>query len=192
MVNDFQTLFQADLVNAQNGGTATPALSSPSLVVSPVNSQARLSDLVSSATSTIIASSENLGDKSIQAAMIAAAGRGVKVRVLAPECDENPDPTFDLPYLAELATGGATVRAMPGPSAASLPYQHAKMIVVDDVRAYIGSVNFSTGSTTDARELGIVFADTIAIQMISETFESDWALGLTPPPASSVSCPTGD
>ena len=190
IVKDFETLFEADLENAKNGTKTTPALASPYLAVSPINSQSRLADLVNSAKSTIIASSENLGDPSIQAAMVAAAARGVNVRVLAPQCDQNVVPTYDLPFLAQLGSKGVIARALPGPATASLPYEHAKMIVVDDTRAYIGSINLSTASTTDARELGILFADPGAVAMISEAFESDWAQGVTPPTAASVTCPS--
>jgi hypothetical protein len=190
VVADFLTLFQADLANAQNGTDTTPTnLTSPYLAVSPVNSEARLTAFVDSATTTLVASSENIGDPSIQNAMIAAVARGVSVRILAPECDQNVDATYDLPFLAQLSAAGVTARAMPGPPSPTLPYTHAKMMIADGQRAFIGSVNFSTASTTDARELGIFFEDPTSIQMISQAFESDWAQGITPPAASSVSCP---
>jgi phosphatidylserine/phosphatidylglycerophosphate/cardiolipin synthase-like enzyme len=78
---------------------------------------------------------------------------------------------------------------MPGPPSATLPYTHAKMIIADGARAYIGSVNLSTASTTDARELGIFFQDPASIQMITTAFESDWAQSVTPPAASAANCP---
>jgi cardiolipin synthase len=121
--------------------------------------------------------------------MIAAAARGVQVRVLAPLCDQNVDATYDLPYLAQLNAGGVAARAMPAPSSPQQPYEHAKMMIADGTRAFIGSVNFSTASTTDARELGIFFDDPASIQMISAAFEQDWALGVAPPSASEANCP---
>ena len=52
---------------------------------------------------------------------------------------------------------------------------HAKVLVVDGVRAYLGSVNYSTNSATKARELGLVLTDPPALSTLTETFESDWA-----------------
>jgi cardiolipin synthase len=189
VVSEFLSVFQADLVNAANDTANTPALSSPYLAWSPVNSEDRLVAFVESAQSTLVVSSENLGDAPIQQAMVAAAARGVQVRVLAPLCDENADATFDLPYLTQLDQGGVEARAMPAPSSPTQPYEHAKMMIADGQRAFIGSVNFSTASTTDARELGIFFDDPSSISMISAAFEQDWALGVTPPDASAANCP---
>jgi phosphatidylserine/phosphatidylglycerophosphate/cardiolipin synthase-like enzyme len=186
VVSEFLAVFDADLVNAQNSTANTPTLSSPYLAWSPVNSEQRLAAFVESAESSLVVSSENLGDVPIQQALIAAAARGVAVRVLAPLCDENADATYDLPFLAELDAGGVTARAMPSPWSPTQPYEHAKMMIADGQRAFIGSVNFSTASTTDARELGIFFDDPASIQMISAAFESDWALGVTPPDPSAV------
>jgi cardiolipin synthase A/B len=188
VIAEFLKVFDADVVNAQNGTATTPALSSPYLAWSPVNSESRLSDFVNSAKKTLVATSENLGDPDIQKAMIAAAKRGVNVRVIAPLCDQNVVPLLDLPYLAALAAGGVEARAMPTPSSAEVPYMHAKMMIADGSSAFVGSVNFSSASTTDARELGIFFKDAAAIAMVSGEFEQDWSNAITPPPASSVSC----
>jgi phosphatidylserine/phosphatidylglycerophosphate/cardiolipin synthase-like enzyme len=189
IVNEFLTVFDADLMNAQNGTANNPAVSDPYLAWSPINSEDRLVAFVKAATKTLVVTSENIGDAPIQAAMIDAVNRGVDVRIIAPLCDQNVDPTYDLPFLAQLSAGGVNARAMPAPPSPDLPYMHAKMMLADGNKAFIGSVNFSTASTTDARELGIFFEDPTAIQMISDAFEQDWAKAETPPPASSVSCP---
>jgi cardiolipin synthase len=191
VIDEFLKVFDGDVVNAQNGTANTPALSSPYLAWSPVNSESRLTDFVNSAKTSLVATSENIGDPDIQAAMIAAVKRGVTVRIISPLCDLNANPLFDLPYLADLAAGGVEARAMPTPSTAEVPYMHAKMMIADGNSAFIGSVNFSSASTTDARELGIFFTNASAIQMISDEFEQDWAQAITPPPASAVNCAAG-
>jgi phosphatidylserine/phosphatidylglycerophosphate/cardiolipin synthase-like enzyme len=189
IVKEFLSVFAADVNNAENGTATTPTVSDAHLAWSPVNSESRLVAFVAAAKKTLVVSSENLGDAPIQAALIAAAKRGVDVRVLAPLCDQNTDPTYDLPFLATLAQGGVEARAMPAPSTATIPYEHAKMMLADGARAFVGSVNFSTASTTNARELGIFFDDPGAIAMISRAFEQDWAHASTPPAASTVTCP---
>jgi phosphatidylserine/phosphatidylglycerophosphate/cardiolipin synthase-like enzyme len=51
---------------------------------------------------------------------------------------------------------------------------HAKMIISDDKKAYIGSINFSTQSMDKNRELGIILTQQDIIQTISTTFQKDW------------------
>jgi phosphatidylserine/phosphatidylglycerophosphate/cardiolipin synthase-like enzyme len=189
IVKEFLSVFDADLTNAQNGTSDTPAVSDPYLAWSPINSEDRLVAFVKAATKTLVVTSENIGDAPIQAAMIDAVNRGVDVRIIAPLCDQNVNPTYDLPFLAQLRAGGVNARAMPAPPSPDLPYMHAKMMLADGDKAFIGSVNFSTASTTDARELGIFFQDPSSIKMISDAFETDWSKAVTPPDASSASCP---
>jgi hypothetical protein len=141
-----------------------------------VNSEDRLVAFVKSAQKTLVVSSENLGDAPIQAALIdAATTRHVDVRVMAPLCDQNVNPEFDLPYLTQLHDGGVDARAMPGPPSPSLPYTHAKMMIADGNKAFIGSV--------------IIFQDPTSIAMISKAFEQDWSQAVTPPAVSDANCP---
>jgi cardiolipin synthase len=188
VIQEFESVFDADLTNAQNGTANTPALSSPYLVWSPVNSEDRLVALVNSAKKTILATSENIDSGPVAAAMVSAAARGVSVRVIAPLCDQNANTAYDVPALTMLNQGGAEARAMPTPATAETPYMHGKMIVADDTQAYLGSVNLSAASMTDARELGILVSDPVTLQMLSASFESDWAQSVSTIPTA-PSCP---
>ena len=94
-----------------------------------------------------------------------------------------------MPTLKSLGDGGVQARAIPSPSSADVPYEHAKMILVDGKQAYIGSVNLSTASMTNAREVGILFDDPSAIKMISDAFEHDWATGVDVTTALTQKCP---
>ena len=58
-----------------------------------------------------------------------------------------------------LRRGGVAARVMPYPATPRHPYMHAKMMVADDRRAYVGSANYSVNSTTLARELGLLFSE---------------------------------
>jgi phosphatidylserine/phosphatidylglycerophosphate/cardiolipin synthase-like enzyme len=62
------------------------------------------------------------------------------------------------------------------------------LIVADGTQAYIGSVNLSVASMTDARELGILVTDPTTIQMLTSTFEGDWAQAVSAIPAT-PNCP---
>ncbi|MEO7114056.1 MAG: phospholipase D-like domain-containing protein, partial [Polyangiaceae bacterium] len=84
VVREFLSVFAADVSNSAARTKMTPPLSCPSLIWSPVNSESRLVAMIDSAKTSIVASSENLGDKAIDDAFVKAAARGVKTRVLAP------------------------------------------------------------------------------------------------------------
>jgi cardiolipin synthase len=191
VASEFLKVFNADVANAASGGDTTPALDSESpLLWSPVNSQTKLLALVGSASKSIIATSENWGDPDMQNAFIAAATRGVSVRVIGPLCDQNTNPLYDIPSFEALNNGGVQARAMPSPATATDPYMHAKMMIVDGVRAYVGSMNYSTASLSDAREVGIIFSDAKAIKTFEPIFEQDWAQSSTPPASSEIACPS--
>lgn len=190
VVDEFLRVFDADLDNAAHATGRTPPLADDALVWSPVDSEARLVRLVDSAQKTIVTSTENLGDKAMSEAFVRAAKRGVHVRLLVPLCDESPQPLRNVKFAAELDRGNVDARVMPPPASREQPYIHAKMMIVDGARAFVGSINFSQNSMHHARELGIVFDDAPAIHAFSAAFEADWRYA-TPPPdldAGTVSC----
>jgi phosphatidylserine/phosphatidylglycerophosphate/cardiolipin synthase-like enzyme len=105
-----------------------PALKSKSLVLSPVNSEAKLVSLIQSSWSptppagtlrTVQCTAENWGDEAIEQALLTAADNGVQVQIIAPQCDENDNPQFDfgeettLPML--IGHKNISVAAMPYP-----------------------------------------------------------------------------
>ncbi len=178
IISEMDKVFQADLANAKNKTGLTPTLTNSNLVWSPVTSETKLSQLVASAKQSIILTVENLGDKPFQQALLTAAKNHVSVRVITPACDKNSNPLYDFPFLKTLAAGGVETRVMPAPASANQPYMHGKMILVDGERAFIGSVNFSTNSMTEARELGVVFTDTSSLNDINASFEQDWSVAV--------------
>ena len=149
---------------------------------SPINAESRIVALVESARASIITSTENLGDKPLGDALGRAAKRGVKVRLLAPMCDLGNSPLRNLQYVDDLDHANVDARVMPPPSTREQPYIHAKMMIVDGARGFIGSINFSENSMKHARELGIVFEDHAAIVAFTNAFEADWRAAVPPPP----------
>ena len=51
---------------------------------------------------------------------------------------------------------------------------HAKIIVVDGQKAFVGSENISTASLERNREVGLLIADTNVINTLQQTFQQDW------------------
>jgi phosphatidylserine/phosphatidylglycerophosphate/cardiolipin synthase-like enzyme len=200
VIADFETVFQMDLANAKASpqtANSPQSFASPYTVISGNNvasmgnSVAQIHNLILSAKHSIIATSEGLGGPipsgdansgatTVVSDLIAMAGQGVSVQVIAPLCDENANTAYSVPALQQLNAGGAQARAMPSnssehPSSATLPYMHGKMIVVDGTTAYLGSVNLSEDSEMNSRELGIIVSDPATIQMLQGLFAGDWA-----------------
>lgn len=132
------------------------------LVVSPTNARQSLESLITSAETSIDVYAEVLRDPGLLEAMEAASLRGVTVRVII-----SPSASFDVER-ASLADAGVQVRLL-----RSL-YVHAKMILVDGQRAFVGSQNISTTSLDQNRELGIIVADPVSLARLSRVFEIDF------------------
>jgi cardiolipin synthase len=146
-----------------------PQAGSGDLLWSP-GAQAALLALIDSATQSIDLEAEEMDDAAIEAALEAAARRGVAVRIVM---------TADTSWtsaLTALAAAGAQIRLYP--QTASL-YIHAKLILVDGTRLFVGSENLSVASLRYNRELGIVTSDQALIAGLAPVFESDFAGGET-------------
>jgi phosphatidylserine/phosphatidylglycerophosphate/cardiolipin synthase-like enzyme len=191
IVQEMIKVFDSDYANSESVNASTPVVTEPHLLWSPVNAQAKLVNLILSAKSEsdVVATVENLNDPEIQKAFITASARGAKVRIIVPECDKNKNPVYNYKYLAELNEKGVEARVMPYPETSSQPYMHSKMISVDENAAYIGSVNFSSHSTLQSRELGIIFSDVEAIRRIRRLFEEDWKVARAPKNPPPAFCP---
>lgn len=142
-----------------------PAFDLP-LVVSPANARRVLHDVIASARQSLEIYVLSLEDDAIAAALAAAAERGVRVRIIT-----NP-PTGSDSYADERAL----VRARGGfIGFLDFPNVHAKVVIVDGQRAFVGSQNFTATSLDQNREVGILIADPAALQRLQQTFEFDWS-----------------
>jgi cardiolipin synthase len=152
-------IFEADW--EQSGGV----IDGP-LVVSPTNSRAVLLDLIDGASETLDLYAEVVRDGEVVAALSAAEDRGVAVRlIVSPDSEEDDQGRFERDLLRE---AGAEVRLAKG------LYIHAKMILADRSKLFIGSQNLTATSLDDNREIGILIADASAIARASAVFASDF------------------
>jgi len=129
--------------------------------------QAPLLSLIDAARRSLDIENEEMDSAAIEAALAAAARRGVAVRVVMTADSEYT------PVLRSLASAGVRVRLYP--DTASALYIHAKLIVADGARAFVGSQNFSTASLQYNRELGVLTADPAVIAPLESTFNGDFA-----------------
>jgi phosphatidylserine/phosphatidylglycerophosphate/cardiolipin synthase-like enzyme len=144
------------------------APSDPNLPVSPADARPLLTALIGSARHTLEVYAEELQDRGMERALAAAARRAVRVRVILPA---SSGPDRDAPGVALIGAAGAQVRRLQQ----SNLYVHAKAIVADGRRAFVGSENLSTASLDHNREVGVIVADPSAIQTLESTFDGDWA-----------------
>ena len=64
---------------------------------------------------------------------------------------------------------------------ADTPYMHAKTMIVDGRLAYLGSIDLQTASTSEDRELGIMFRIPPLVAQLDTQFRSDWSVATSPP-----------
>jgi cardiolipin synthase len=132
------------------------------LVVSPTNAREELLALVRGARVSLDIYAEVLRDPELLDALAAAAERGVRVRIIiSPSADFGTE-------VDELTAAGVDIRL------SSSLYIHAKLIVADGKRAFIGSQNLSATSLVQNRELGIIIDDPVNLARLTRTFAIDF------------------
>ena len=143
------------------------------LVWSPTDSQDKLLALINGATSSLRIYSEEMGDTTVENALVRAAKRGVDVQV----CGENEDGEYDSAY-AKLVRAGIQVSYY---SSSTGFYIHGKVIEADygtgHARMFVGSENFSRTSLDDNRELGLIISDPAVLSAMARTFAADFRNG---------------
>jgi cardiolipin synthase len=143
------------------------------LVWSPTDSQDQMLGLINGATSSLRIYSEEMGDTTVENALIKAAKRGVDVQI----CGENEDGEYDSAF-ARLARAGIHISYY---SSSTGFYIHGKVIEADygtsHAKVFIGSENFSSTSLNENRELGLITSNHAVMSAIATTFASDFANG---------------
>lgn len=166
------TTFNADFAGK---GKAYAPPDGDDLAWSPTNSQDVILSVINGATRTLAIENEEMGSSKVTSALVAAARRGVDVRVTM-----TAQSSWDTAF-SKLVTAGAHVRTYADSS--KVLYIHAKAVVADagrsDQQVFVGSENFSTASLRDNRELGIRTTQSAIVAAISAVLARDYA-GATP------------
>ncbi len=121
--------------------------------------------LISSARQAVILEAEEMADRTVIDALERDAQRGVRVVVVMTE-ESRWRAVF-----TELSRHGVIVETHP--DNASVLYIHAKAIVIDHERAFVGSQNFSVTSLERNRELGIVTSDPAVVDALVAMIGTD-------------------
>jgi cardiolipin synthase A/B len=159
--------------NADFTHTAVRPGDGSDLAWSPTDSQGKLLSLINGATSSLRIYSEEMGDTTVENALIRAAKRGVDVQV----CGENESGEYDSAY-SRLARAGIHISYYNSPTGF---YIHGKVIEADygtaHAKVFIGSENFSKTSLNDNRELGLIISSHAVMSAIASTFAPDFRNG---------------
>ena len=141
------------------------------LIWCPNNGRERIADFIDSAKHSLWLQNERYQDMVIIERLVRAVRRGVRLRILA-----RPPHTLKKDKLVEGVGGlrivhdvGAKVHTLKGLRL------HAKMILADDRRAIVGSINLSPGSFDGRRELALETDAHGVVRRLSEAAQTDWA-----------------
>jgi phosphatidylserine/phosphatidylglycerophosphate/cardiolipin synthase-like enzyme len=167
-VAEAEAIFEADFA-------AVPLMPEGSLVVAPSpenDAASTLLALVESARATLDIEAEELTALGVEARIFAAlvdkAESGVTVRVVLEDSTDEEQASA----VAAVRAAGASVR---GYSYGHGKDIHAKAIVADGARAFVGSENLSGGSLGENREIGIVFSEEAWVSLLDSTILEDFA-----------------
>jgi cardiolipin synthase len=164
-IAEMNACFEADWVRQE----FTPSRHSE-LIWCPNNGRERIADFIDSAKHSLWLQNERYQDTVIIERLVRAVGRGVRLHILT-----RPPHTLKREKLAEGVGGlrivhdvGAKVHTLKGLKL------HAKMILADDRRAIVGSINLSPGSFDGRRELAIETDAHHVVRRLNEAAQTDW------------------
>jgi cardiolipin synthase A/B len=166
-VADCEKLFAADYGN-QSVTIGGKLIVSP-MAATPIEPRVRLKALIDSAKTSLDVEVQSLSDDTLTEAIILAHKAKVAVRVvLAAGNDVTPGEQDDIDRLK--AAGVPVVGVL-------TPYIHAKVIVVDNTRVFVGSQNFTPTALLQNREIGLVTDAQAEVTKVRDVIAKDFAAG---------------
>ena len=140
------------------------------LIWCPNNGRQRIADFIDGARQTLWLQNERYQDMVIIERLVRAAKRGVRVRVMSRALHK-----LKRKKLFEGVSGLRIVHDV-GAKVHTLKdlKLHGKIMIADEERAIVGSINLSPGSFDDRRELAIETSSEDVVRRLVETAEHDW------------------
>lgn len=134
---------------------------SRNLILSPDNSRKKLLSLIKNAKSTLKIYAQSINDYKIVGALAKAARKGVSVEILTSLKMREKQARY-------LTRAGVMIHY------SKHLYIHAKVFIIDNQQAVLGSINLTRASLDDNRELSIITHDATVIKQLNTTFDHDW------------------
>jgi len=134
------------------------------------NGRDRVAEFIDRAKRRLFVQNERYQDAVIIERLVRAAQRGVKIHVMA-----RPPHTLKKEKLVE-GVGGIRILNDVGVKVHKLRHLklHAKMLLADEKRAIVGSINLSPGSFDSRRELAIEVDDKHVVKRLHKVAQHDW------------------
>jgi len=175
-----QAIFRAD-----RQGTPLSSQTAPNLVVTDMNAHAMLRALLDSAQQSIYIQVESLADPnsggrwaqshSIEGALLdGVQSRSLQdIKIMLPPL---PGAVTTMPTVDNNAAIGDLQAGTPSITITTQAqyYMHAKLIIIDQRLAFVGSQNLTRESLNNNREVGIIIKNVDSVKTLSTTFMLDW------------------
>lgn len=157
-VSEIKRVFDADRMQKN------VTVSDPHLLWSPDNSREKILQLIEGAHSEIKIYAQDITDYTIIGTLAKMARKGIDVKIILSITPEK----LRSKKFAFLKKAGVVVHN------SQHYYIHAKVIIVDQKRAILGSINFTKPSLNDNRELSVLTEQTDIVNQLMNTFDKDW------------------
>ena len=148
MVQELLALFDAD------AGRQPYKPGAPDLLVSPLNARDRLAAFIRAARHQLFVYDPKLSDPKMLALLRERVRAGVDVRVIG-----------------QVAKAGAAITSAPLDGRRL----HARAIIADSRRAFIGSQSLKRLELDKRREVGLIIRDRAIVRQMESVFAEDWA-----------------
>lgn len=160
-IADIWAIFEQDW----DGTSLAAAMECTRLAVSPLQSRDSIENFLQEARAEVRLQQMSFSDDNLRELVRFLEGAEIEVRIIL----ANPEWVEGNAEAATFLRGlGAEVRFL-------RTYEnHAKLILLDDDRAFVGSENFSWNSLERNREIGVATTDSDAVALFARTFENDW------------------
>jgi phosphatidylserine/phosphatidylglycerophosphate/cardiolipin synthase-like enzyme len=166
-VADCEKLFAADFSGAAVTENSNLVLSPQA--TSTVDARARLKALIDSAKTSLDVEVQSLSDDALTDAIVLAHQAKVAVRVVISASNEDTPAEKD--SIAKLKAAGVPFVGV------VTPYIHAKAIVVDGTKVFVGSQNFTPTALFKNREIGVVTDAAGEATKVRDVIAKDFAAG---------------
>jgi phosphatidylserine/phosphatidylglycerophosphate/cardiolipin synthase-like enzyme len=145
----------------------------PPLVLSPPNSRATLADLIDGAQASLFLEEEQITDDAMVDLLAARSNAGVAVQIVT-----NALQTKNRPCLETLQARAPQVQVR----YSTQLWLHTKLVIADERRMLVGSVNLTPTSLDKRREVSMLVDDPAAVARAVAVARDDFASGAATPP----------
>jgi phosphatidylserine/phosphatidylglycerophosphate/cardiolipin synthase-like enzyme len=143
---------------------------SRSLIILPDDSAQPILDAIHGSTKSLRIKMFVFSDPELLKAVIAAQKRGVKVRVMLNPARRSGESENEEARTKLTAAGVEVLDSNP-----AFDLTHEKSMVVDDIQAFVKSLNWATENFTQTRDYAVVTSHGDEVKEIIDCFEADWS-----------------